>query len=799
MSRPLIGITAYFEAARWDDWVREAVLSPPAYAKAVERAGGAPVVLPPLNPHAPTTTYAGCGAWCWPAGSRWAARAYGGEQDERVPEAQPHRDRFELALARAAVGPTCPILAIARGMHVLNVAQGGTLIPWLPEVLDNDRHAEPGAPHRIQVSVSSKLGKAVGDHVEVVAPHTQSVRRLGTGLLAVAWADDQIVEGIELQGHRFGVGVQWHPERGRRTTAVRCARGGGPLGFDHAAAPPGAGVRHRYPSDLNADLAELDLARIQEMRAHDGLAAHRGPLAQLPFVRDETAEGVPIRIYRADRGDEPLPVVVYFHGGGWVFGGVKRNDALGRDLAIRTGAVVVSVDYRLAPEHPFPAAADDAWTACATSSPGPPSTRATAASPWCGDSAGGNLAAVAAWQARDAGLRLAHQVLVYPVLDAAMDTPSYTEFAKGFGLDAEDVAWHLTQYAGGPTRRSAAVAAAAAVGRRAGARDRGDRRVRRAPRRGRALRRAAGRGRGARRDTPVRRGGPRLLRPARPVRPGCRGPRLRGGPATGGMVTYRSAYEKLKIDTPADGVLRITISEPRRRNAVDMTGHRELAEIWRDVDRDDSVRAVIVRERARRSPRAATCRMIEEMTRDHATRMRVFAEARDIVYNVLNCAKPIVSRRSRGPRWAPGWPSRCWPTSPWPGAPPASSTATPGSASRRATTPPSSGRCCAGWPRRSTTCCSASPSPARRPSGWAWSACASTTTRCTTRRWRSPCGSPPARQEAIRLTKYSLNNWLRRRGPPSTPRSPWSSSASAAPTSWRVVRAVREKRPPEFG
>jgi len=97
---------------------------------------------------------------------------------------------------------------------VLNVAQGGSLIPWLPEMLESERHNEPGVPHRIQVSVSSKLGKAVGDHVEAVAPHTQSVRRLGTGLLAVAWAEDQIVEGIELQGHRFGVGVQWHPERG---------------------------------------------------------------------------------------------------------------------------------------------------------------------------------------------------------------------------------------------------------------------------------------------------------------------------------------------------------------------------------------------------------------------------------------------------------------------------------------------------------------------------------------------------------------------------------------------------------
>ncbi|MEV1179456.1 alpha/beta hydrolase, partial [Nonomuraea sp. NPDC049784] len=117
-----------------------------------------------------------------------------------------------------------------------------------------------------------------------------------------------------------------------------------------------------YPSDLNTDLATLDLARIQELRAQDGLAAHRGPLTKLPFVRDELAEGVPIRIYRADPGDGLLPVVVYFHGGGWVFGSVKRNDAAGRDLAIRTGAVVVSVDYRLAPEHPFPAAAEDAWT-----------------------------------------------------------------------------------------------------------------------------------------------------------------------------------------------------------------------------------------------------------------------------------------------------------------------------------------------------------------------------------------------------------------------------------------------------
>jgi enoyl-CoA hydratase len=103
------------------------------------------------------------------------------------------------------------------------------------------------------------------------------------------------------------------------------------------------------------------------------------------------------------------------------------------------------------------------------------------------------------------------------------------------------------------------------------------------------------------------------------------------------------SYARLKTDVPADGVLRITISEPRKRNAVDMTGHRELAEIWRDVDRDDSVRAVVVRGEGEAFSAGGDLSMIEEVTRDHATRLRVFAEARDIVYNVLNCAKPVVS------------------------------------------------------------------------------------------------------------------------------------------------------------
>lgn len=206
-----------------------------------------------------------------------------------------------------------------------------------------------------------------------------------------------------------------------------------------------------FPTDLETPVSSLTPEAIAQMRTLDGFAEQRGPIVPLPVVRDEVVEGVPVRVYRPEEGDRPLPAIVYFHGGGWVFGSVARNDALGRDLAVRNGAVVVSVDYRLAPDHPFPAAADDAWTvvkdvfARAGAYGADPGRIAV-----CGDSAGGNLAAVAAWQARDAGLRPAHQLLIYPVTDVAMDTPSYRDRATGFGLGAGEMAWFIEQYGGDP-------------------------------------------------------------------------------------------------------------------------------------------------------------------------------------------------------------------------------------------------------------------------------------------------------------------------------------------------------------
>jgi acetyl esterase len=206
-----------------------------------------------------------------------------------------------------------------------------------------------------------------------------------------------------------------------------------------------------FPADLTTTFSELTPDLIAEMRAMDAFAEQRGPIVPLPLVRDDMVAEVPVRIYRPQDGDHPLPTIVYFHGGGWVFGNVDHNDAFGRDLAVRNGAVVISVDYRLAPDHPFPAAADDAWSVVKDVFARPEAYQADPERiAVCGDSAGGNVAAVAAWQARDAGLRLAHQVLVYPVVDVAMDTESYRAYATGFGLGAKEMAWFIAQYGGDP-------------------------------------------------------------------------------------------------------------------------------------------------------------------------------------------------------------------------------------------------------------------------------------------------------------------------------------------------------------
>src|ERR1700686_2795493 len=141
-------------------------------------------------------------------------------------------------------------------------------------------------------------------------------------------------------------------------------------------------------------------------------------------------------------------VIVYYHGGGWVVGAPDQFDALGRTLAERTACVVVLVDYRLSPEHPYPTAVRDAWTALEWVAAnvdriaGRPVPLIVA-----GDSAGGNLAAVVAQQARESGPKIALQVLVYPVTDCDFDRPSYLDPENQLIVSRETMAWFWNHYA----------------------------------------------------------------------------------------------------------------------------------------------------------------------------------------------------------------------------------------------------------------------------------------------------------------------------------------------------------------
>jgi acetyl esterase len=188
---------------------------------------------------------------------------------------------------------------------------------------------------------------------------------------------------------------------------------------------------------------DFDLARTRaELRSCPG------PCEGVTHVADVDADGVTCRLFRPDPG---TPVVLYLHGGGWALGSVEEAEPLCRRLANSSGWAVLAVDYRLAPEHPYPAAIEDveravAWLERHGAALGVDASRLALA----GDSAGANLGAAVALRARDRGAptyRL--QALLYPVLDLVDEAPSRTEFAEGFGLDRATVRWHVESYAPG--------------------------------------------------------------------------------------------------------------------------------------------------------------------------------------------------------------------------------------------------------------------------------------------------------------------------------------------------------------
>ena len=169
------------------------------------------------------------------------------------------------------------------------------------------------------------------------------------------------------------------------------------------------------------------------------------PRAPLPRVEDLQVAGCPARLYAPSAGR--LPVLLYLHGGGFTIGDLETHDSLCRQLALRSGVAVLALDYRLAPEHRFPAAVDDAWAALAwlhehAGSLGLDGSRLAVA----GDSAGGTLAATAAFFARDRGLPLALQLLITPGTASAPTSASHRFFANGFLLEAAGIAWFFDHY-----------------------------------------------------------------------------------------------------------------------------------------------------------------------------------------------------------------------------------------------------------------------------------------------------------------------------------------------------------------
>ncbi|MGA8465105.1 MAG: gamma-glutamyl-gamma-aminobutyrate hydrolase family protein, partial [Trebonia sp.] len=199
MGRPIIGITCELEAARWGDWLREAAISPVSYTRAVERAGGAPVLLPPVPPDSVSSLVVRLDGLLFTGGRDVDPALYEQQRLDDTDLPEHRRDRFELLLMRAALEAGLPFLAIGRGLHVLTVARGGTLTQHLPAHRpDRARYL----PHDVHLADDSVLGRLLGSKVQVLAAHHQAPDRLGDGLTATGWSpDDQAVEAVEVAGH----------------------------------------------------------------------------------------------------------------------------------------------------------------------------------------------------------------------------------------------------------------------------------------------------------------------------------------------------------------------------------------------------------------------------------------------------------------------------------------------------------------------------------------------------------------------------------------------------------------------
>jgi gamma-glutamyl-gamma-aminobutyrate hydrolase PuuD len=219
----LVGVTTYRQQAAWGPWDRLAEVLPASYAECVADAGGRPVLLPPCDgPGAGDDSAPGVvdalDALVLVGGGDLDPARYGQAPHAATGAIDPGRDANELALLDAALRQDVPVLAICRGMQVLNVLLEGTLVQHLPDVVGHLGHQPDRGcfgPTEVTTEPGSILAKVVGESGTVSCSHHQAVDRVGTGLSVVARASDGTVEALELPSRRFVVGVQWHPEEDR--------------------------------------------------------------------------------------------------------------------------------------------------------------------------------------------------------------------------------------------------------------------------------------------------------------------------------------------------------------------------------------------------------------------------------------------------------------------------------------------------------------------------------------------------------------------------------------------------------
>jgi putative glutamine amidotransferase len=227
VSRPVIGICAAVERASWGAWHVACNLSPRSYSLTVQAAGGMALLLPAddVTAEEPAPMLDLLDGLMLAGGSDVDPASYGAREHPQTRGAWPERDRFELALAYAALERDIPVLGICRGMQMLNVACGGTLQQHLPDVVGHEGHRHtPGtfSDHEVRLAEGSLAAAAVGrQRAAVKSHHHQGIDELGEGLAVVGWAEpDEIVEAVELPDKPYALGVLWHPEEDERSNVI---------------------------------------------------------------------------------------------------------------------------------------------------------------------------------------------------------------------------------------------------------------------------------------------------------------------------------------------------------------------------------------------------------------------------------------------------------------------------------------------------------------------------------------------------------------------------------------------------